>query len=88
MFDGIEAPGSEIDMMGINNRNSEDHNMGDGSMEIDQTSAKNLPAFHHNALVIATFPWTSGIMMAPTLSNAFDKDHFRYVRYLQKPLPT
>jgi len=86
MFDGTEPTVSGTDIVGITNPNSEDQNTGDGSMDIDQSGPENLPGFRHNSLVVATYPWTSGIVMAPTLSNTFDKNHFGYVRYLQRPI--
>ena len=76
MFDSIEGTVSSMDRT---DPNLEDQNLGEESMEIDQTSIENGPTFCHNALVVATYPWASGIIMAPTLSNIFEKNHFGYV---------
>jgi hypothetical protein len=57
----------------------DDENTGRGNMDIDQTMAQQIPTFRHNSLVVATYPWATGIVMSPTLSNAFDENHFGYV---------
>ena len=46
------------------------------NMDIDSTIAPNIQGFRHSTLVVATYPWSSGVVMAPTLSNIFEKNHF------------
>lgn len=79
MFNDTMGTVSGTDIVGGTDPNLEDQNLGEGRMEIDPTSPENIPTFRHNALVVATYPWASGIVMAPTLSNIFDKNHFGYV---------
>jgi hypothetical protein len=80
MFDSTEGTTSGTDIVGGTDPNLEDRNPGEGSMDIDQTSLENGRTFRRNALVVATYPWASGIIMAPTWSNIFEKNHFGYVR--------
>lgn len=62
-----------------------DKNTGQGNMDIDQTIEQHVPTFRHNSLVVATYPWATGIVMSPTLSNAFDDNHFGYVSGSPRP---
>ena len=59
--------------------NLEDQNIGQGNMDVDTTIAENHKGFHHNALVVATYPWASGIVMEPSLLNVFEENHFGVV---------
>jgi hypothetical protein len=76
MLDGTEDTVSGTDNMRETDANWDDENI---DMDIDETTGEKGPTFRHNALVVATFPWASGIVMALTFMNAFDKGHFGYV---------
>ena len=56
-----------------------EHENTDRNMDIDEMNQDIMRGFRHNALVVATFPWTSGIVMAPTWLKTFHKDHFTFV---------
>jgi hypothetical protein len=74
MLDGTEGTTSS----GIS-PNVEVENTGQGNMDIDQTIVGHVKGFRHNSLVVATYPWASGIVMAPSLLNMFEKNHFGVV---------
>jgi len=74
MFDGTDGTTS-----GGISPNLEDENIGQGHMDVDPTIVGNHNGFRHNALVVATYPWTSGIVMAPSLLNTFEENHFGFV---------
>ena len=67
------------DVMGDTSPNLEDENLTARNMVLDGSNREIVQGFRHNALVVATFPWKSGIIMAPTWSNIFKKDHFAFV---------
>jgi len=83
MFSSNESTSSGTDRTSSGtNHTLEDQDTAHGNMDIDQTTGVNVQAFRHNALVVATFPWTTGIVMAPTLLNVFQENHFGYVSAL------
>jgi len=59
--------------------NLEHEDPSEKNMDIDEANPEIAPGFRHNALVVATFPWTSGIVMAPTWLETFHEDHFAFV---------
>lgn len=74
MLDGTEGT-----ISGRISPNVEDENTDQGNMDIDPTIVEHVKGFRHNSLVVATYPWASGIVMAPSLLNAFEKNHFGVV---------
>jgi hypothetical protein len=74
MLDGTEGT-----ISGGISPNVEDENTDQGNMDIDLTIVDHVKGFRHNSLVVATYPWTSGIVMAPSLLNTFEKNHFGVV---------
>jgi hypothetical protein len=74
MLDGTEGT-----ISGRISPDFEDEPIGQGNMDVDRMIVGNNKGFRHNALVVATYPWASGIVMAPSLSNTFEKNHFGVV---------
>jgi hypothetical protein len=65
-----------------------DQTQGEGSggesMDIDATATENVKRFRHNSLALVVYPWATGVVMEPDLSNIFDQDHFAFVSFTSK----
>ena len=55
-------------------------------IDIDKRVTENDKTFWHNSLALVTYPWASGVVMQPDLSNVFDQDHFAFVSLAINPI--
>ena len=59
---------------------------GGKGMDINTRVMENGKTFRHNSLALVMYPWASGVVMQPDLSNVFDQDHFAFVSSATNPV--
>jgi hypothetical protein len=55
----------------------------DANMDVDtRVVTETRKGFRHNALVLVVYPWSTGVIMEPDLSNTFERNHYAFVGFI------